>query len=125
WGSALAFACSLVGGMECKVFMVRISFDQKPFRRMMMRTWGGDCVASPSMETEVGRRILAEDPNTPGSLGIAISEAIEECLRRDDTRYTLGSVLNHVMPHQTVIGQEAQNQMKKIGDYPDVVIGCA
>lgn len=125
WGSALAFACSLVGGLECKIYMVRISFDQKPFRKMMMRTWGGNCVASPSLETEVGRKILAEDPETPGSLGIAISEAIEECVRSEDTRYSLGSVLNHVMLHQTVIGLEAQKQMKKIGDYPDVVIGCA
>ncbi|MBN2161596.1 MAG: TrpB-like pyridoxal phosphate-dependent enzyme [Pontiellaceae bacterium] len=125
WGSALSFACALVGGIECKVFMVRISFDQKPFRKVMMRTWGGNCVASPSMETEVGRRILAEDPDTPGSLGIAISEAIEQCVQAEDTRYALGSVLNHVMLHQSIIGLEAQAQMKKIGDTPDVVIGCA
>jgi tryptophan synthase beta chain len=125
WGSALSFACSLVGGIECKVYMVRISFDQKPFRKVMMRTWGGNCVPSPSMDTEIGRKILAEDPDTPGSLGIAISEAIEECVKREDTRYALGSVLNHVMLHQTVIGLESQAQMKKIGDTPDVVIGCA
>ncbi|MFO7936120.1 MAG: TrpB-like pyridoxal phosphate-dependent enzyme [Kiritimatiellia bacterium] len=124
WGSALSFATALVG-LECKVYMVRISFDQKPFRKLMMQTWGGRCVASPSTETEVGRKILAEDPDTPGSLGIAISEAIEECVQREDTRYALGSVLNHVMLHQTVIGQEAQAQMKKVGDYPDIVIGCA
>ncbi len=124
WGSALSFACSLVG-LECKVYMVRISFDQKPFRKIMMETWGGTCVASPSTETEIGRKILAEDPDTPGSLGIAISEAIEECVRSDDTRYALGSVLNHVMLHQTVIGLEAQQQMKKIGEYPDIIIGCA
>ncbi|MCP4234294.1 MAG: TrpB-like pyridoxal phosphate-dependent enzyme, partial [Aestuariibacter sp.] len=125
WGSALSFACALVGGIECKVFMVRISFDQKPFRKIMMRTWGGNCVPSPSMETEVGRKILAEDPDTPGSLGIAISEAIEQCVQAEDTRYSLGSVLNHVMLHQTVIGLEAQKQMKIIGDNPDVIIGCA
>lgn len=125
WGSALSFACSLVGGIECKVFMVRISFDQKPFRKVMMRTWGGTCVPSPSMDTEVGRKILAEDPDTPGSLGIAISEAIEECVKREDTRYSLGSVLNHVMLHQSIIGLESQAQMKKVGDTPDVIIGCA
>ncbi len=125
WGSALSFACSLIGGIECKVFMVRISFDQKPFRKVMMRTWGGTCVPSPSMDTEVGRKILAEDPDTPGSLGIAISEAIEECVKDENTRYSLGSVLNHVMLHQTIIGLESQAQMKKIGAAPDVVIGCA
>jgi len=125
WGSALSFACAMVGGIECKVFMVRISFDQKPFRKVMMRTWGGNCVASPSMETETGRRILAEDPDTPGSLGIAISEAIEECVQAEDTRYALGSVLNHVMLHQSIIGLESQAQMKKIGASPDIVIGCA
>jgi tryptophan synthase beta chain len=125
WGSALSFACSLIGGIECKVFMVRISFDQKPFRKIMMKTWGGNCVPSPSMETEIGRKILAEDPDTPGSLGIAISEAIEECVQAEDTRYSLGSVLNHVMLHQTIIGLEAQKQMQKIDDEPDVIIGCA
>jgi len=124
WGSALSMACALVG-LECKVFMVRISFDQKPFRKIMMRTWGGTCVASPSMETEIGRKILAENPDTPGSLGIAISEAIEECVRDENTRYSLGSVLNHVMLHQTIIGLEVKKQMEKIGEYPDVVIGCA
>ena len=124
WGSALAFATQLLG-LECKVFMVKISFTQKPFRKMMMRVWGGNCVASPSMETEVGRRILAEDPNTPGSLAIAISEALEQAVQREDTRYSLGSVLNHVMLHQTIIGLEAKKQFKKIGEYPDIVIGCA
>jgi tryptophan synthase beta chain len=123
WGSALAFSCQLMG-LECKVFMVRISFDQKPFRKIMMRTWGADCVASPSKETEAGRRILAEMPDTSGSLGIAISEAIEAAVTGRDTRYSLGSVLNHVMLHQTVIGLETKAQMKKIGVYPDVVIGC-
>jgi tryptophan synthase beta chain len=124
WGSALSFACQLVG-LECKIFMVRISFTQKPFRKMMMRVWGGDCVASPSTETEVGRKILADDPDTPGSLGIAISEALEQAVQREDTRYSLGSVLNHVMLHQSIIGLEAKKQFEKIGEYPDVIIGCA
>jgi tryptophan synthase beta chain len=124
WGSALSFACELIG-LECKIFMVRISFTQKPFRKMMMRVWGGDCVASPSTETEVGRKILAEMPDTPGSLGIAISEALEQAVQREDTRYSLGSVLNHVMLHQTIIGLEAKAQFEKINQYPDIVIGCA
>ncbi len=124
WGSALSFACQLIG-LECKIFMVRISFTQKPFRKMMMRVWGGDCVASPSTETEVGRKILAEDPDTPGSLGIAISEALEQAVQREDTRYSLGSVLNHVMLHQSIIGLETRKQFEKIGEYPDVIIGCA
>ncbi len=124
WGSALSFACQLVG-LTCKVYMVRISFDQKPFRKIMMRTWGGECIPSPSPYTNAGRAILAEDPDTPGSLGIAISEAIEEAVQSDDTRYALGSVLNHVMLHQTIIGLEAQKQMQKAGISPDVVIGCA
>ena len=124
WGSALAFACSLMG-LECKVFMVRISFDQKPFRKIMMNTWGAECVPSPSMETEAGKAILAQDPDTPGSLGIAISEAIEQAVQREDTRYSLGSVLNHVMLHQTIIGLEAKKQMEKLGEYPDVIVGCA
>ncbi len=124
WGSALSFATQLIG-LECKVFMVRISFTQKPFRKIMMKVWGGDCVASPSEETEIGRKILAEDPDTPGSLGIAISEALEQAVARDDTRYSLGSVLNHVMLHQSIIGLEAKKQFEKIGVYPDVVVGCA
>ncbi len=125
WGSALTFACSLLG-LECKVFMVRISFDQKPYRKLMMQTWGGTCVASPSNETQAGRDILARDPDCPGSLGIAISEAIEAAVsdQSNTTRYSLGSVLNHVMLHQTIIGLEAQKQMEKLGAYPDVVIGC-
>ena len=126
WGSALAFACSLLG-LECKVFMVRISFDQKPFRKLMMQTWGANCVASPSDETQAGRDILAKMPNTPGSLGIAISEAIEQAVtdQSGKTRYSLGSVLNHVMLHQTIIGQEAQKQLAKAGEKKvDVVIGC-
>ena len=124
WGSALSFATQLIG-LECKIFMVRISFTQKPFRKIMMKVWGGDCVASPSEETEIGRRILEEDPNTPGSLGIAISEALEQAVARDDTRYSLGSVLNHVMLHQSIIGLEAKKQFEKIGVYPDVIVGCA
>jgi len=126
WGSALAFACQLVG-LECKVFMVRISFDQKPFRKMMMQTWGANCVASPSSETNAGRKILEEMPDTPGSLGIAISEAIEQAVTDSSgkTRYSLGSVLNHVMLHQTIIGLEAKKQMKMVGEKPDIIIGCA
>ena len=124
WGSALAMACAMFG-LQCKVYMVRISFDQKPFRKLMMRVWGANCVASPSEETVFGRQVLARDPDTPGSLGIAISEAIEEAVRDDDTRYSLGSVLNHVLLHQTVIGLEAKKQLGIAGDYPDVIIGCA
>lgn len=127
WGSALAFACSLLG-LECKVFMVRISFDQKPFRKMMMETWGATCFASPSTETQAGRDILARTPDTPGSLGIAISEAIEAAVTdpNGETRYALGSVLNHVMLHQTIIGLEAKKQLEKFGEKKvDIVIGCA
>jgi tryptophan synthase beta chain len=124
WGSAIAFGCKLMG-LECKVYMVRISFDQKPFRKIMMQTWGAECVASPSQLTNTGRQILAEQPDTPGSLGIAISEAIEDAVTSKHTRYCLGSVLNHVLLHQTVIGQEAQQQFKNLGVYPDIVIGCA
>jgi len=127
WGSALAFACKLVG-LECKVFMVRISFDQKPYRKLMMQVWGANCVASPSSETNAGRKILEDIPDTPGSLGIAISEAIEQAVTdpTGKTRYSLGSVLNHVMLHQTIIGQEAKAQLKMIGEKtPDIVIGCA
>ncbi|NTW82102.1 MAG: TrpB-like pyridoxal phosphate-dependent enzyme [Chlorobiaceae bacterium] len=124
WGSALSMSCKLVG-IDCKVFMVRISFDQKPFRKIMMKTWGADCIASPSDQTEIGRKILAETPDTPGSLAIAISEAIEQAVSYDDTRYALGSVLNHVMLHQTIIGLETRKQFEKVGLYPDIVIGCA
>jgi len=126
WGSALAFACSQFG-IECKVFMVRISFDQKPYRKSMMEAWGGKCIPSPSPETKAGRDVLEKDPDTPGSLGIAISEAIEAAVTDETgkTRYSLGSVLNHVMLHQTIIGLEAKKQLEKIGEYPDVVIGCA
>ncbi|MGA2678125.1 MAG: TrpB-like pyridoxal phosphate-dependent enzyme [Sedimentisphaerales bacterium] len=127
WGSALAFACQLIG-LECKVFMVRISFDQKPFRKLMMQVWGANCVASPSNETNAGRKILAEMPNTPGSLGIAISEAVEQTVtdKTGKTRYSLGSVLNHVLLHQTIIGLEAKEQLKTAGEKKvDIVIGCA
>lgn len=127
WGSALAFACSLIG-LECKVFMVRVSFDQKPYRKLMMQTWGANCVASPSNETQAGRMILEKMPDTPGSLGIAISEAIEAAVtdKSGKTRYSLGSVLNHVMMHQTIIGLEAKKQLQKVGiKKPDVIIGCA
>ncbi len=126
WGSALAFACSQFG-LECKVYMVRISFDQKPYRKSMMATWGANCVASPSTETQSGRDVLAENPDTPGSLGIAISEAIEAAVSDESgkTRYSLGSVLNHVLLHQTIIGLEAKKQLEKIGEYPDIIIGCA
>ena len=127
WGSALAFACALLD-LECKVYMVRISFDQKPLRRLMMETWGANCVASPSEETNAGRNILKKLPDTPGSLGIAISEAIEAAVTDPSgkTRYSLGSVLNHVMLHQTIIGLEAKKQLASIGENKvDTVIGCA
>jgi tryptophan synthase beta chain len=124
WGSALSFACRQFG-LECRIFMVRISFDQKPFRKFMMEVWGGKCIPSPSERTAAGRAILAQDPDTPGSLGIAISEAIEEALEDEHTKYALGSVLNHVMLHQTIIGLEAKKQMEKISASADVVIGCA
>ncbi len=123
WGSALAYACAQFG-IACKVFMVRVSFEQKPYRRLMMQAYGAECVASPSEDTEVGRRIRKERPDTPGSLGIAISEAVEAAVSDPAVRYSLGSVLNHVMLHQTVIGLEAQKQMALAGDRPDVVIGC-
>jgi len=123
WGSALACACRLMG-LECMVYMVRVSYDQKPYRRIMMKTYGAEIVPSPSTLTNAGRAILAKDPDSPGSLGIAISEAIEDAAGREDTKYSLGSVLNHVLLHQTVIGLEAQKQMEIAGDYPDVIIGC-
>ncbi|HSW40529.1 MAG TPA: TrpB-like pyridoxal phosphate-dependent enzyme [Acidobacteriota bacterium] len=123
WGSALACACRLMG-LECMVYMVRVSYDQKPYRRLMINTYGADIVASPSKLTEAGRKALAENPDSPGSLGLAISEAVEDAVGRDDTRYALGSVLNHVILHQTIIGQEAIRQMEIAGEYPDIVIGC-
>ena len=127
WGSALAFACAQLG-IECKVFMVRISFEQKPDRKVMMQSWGAECVASPSKETKAGRDILEKTPDTPGSLGIAISEAVEAAVTAEGgkTKYSLGSVLNHVMMHQTIIGLEAKKQLALFGESaPDVVIGCA
>ncbi|NLE45568.1 MAG: TrpB-like pyridoxal phosphate-dependent enzyme [Chloroflexi bacterium] len=123
WGSALAFACQLFD-MECKVYMVKISYQQKPYRRSMIHTWGGNVTPSPSEETQAGRGILAEDPECLGSLGMAISEAVEVAATNDDTKYSLGSVLNHVLLHQTVIGEEAIRQMEMADEYPDVVIGC-
>jgi tryptophan synthase beta chain len=123
WGSALACACRLMD-LECMVYMVRISYDQKPYRRVMMKTYGADVVASPSSLTEAGRGVLATSPDSPGSLGIAISEAVEDAFKREDTKYSLGSVLNHVLLHQTIIGQEAKKQMELAGEYPDIVIAC-
>ena len=124
WGTALAHAGAIFG-LEVKVYMVRASYDQKPYRRLMMETYGASVVASPSMETESGRAILAEHPDSPGSLGMAISEAVEDTMKRDDTHYSLGSVLNHVLLHQTVIGQESILQMEMAGEEPDVIIACA
>ncbi|MBF0485434.1 MAG: TrpB-like pyridoxal phosphate-dependent enzyme, partial [Candidatus Omnitrophica bacterium] len=127
WGTALSFACH-VFGLECKVFMVRVSFEQKPLRKIMMGLWGANCIASPSTETNAGRAVLKEMPHTPGSLGIAISEAVEAAVtdKSGQTRYALGSVLNHVLLHQTIIGLEAKKQLKKIGvKKPDIVIACA
>lgn len=123
WGSALALACQLFG-LECKVFMVKVSYDQKPYRRSMMRTWGASVSASPSEETNAGRQVLADNPNATGSLGVAISEAVEVAAQNPDTNYSLGSVLSHVLLHQTIIGQEAIEQMEMADEYPDVVIGC-
>ena len=123
WGSSLALAGSFFG-LEIEVFMVRVSFDQKPYRRAFMETFGATCHPSPSNLTEVGKKILAENPDSSGSLGIAISEAVEVAAQRDDTKYALGSVLNHVLLHQTVVGQEAIRQMELADDYPDVIVGC-
>jgi len=124
WGSALAFAAQLFD-LKCKVFMVAISYQQKPYRRIAMETWGGEVVASPSSETQAGRNILAVDPESPGSLGIAISEAIEYAVTHEGLKYSLGSVVNFVLMHQTVIGLECREQMEMAGDYPDIIIGCA
>ena len=123
WGSALAFAGALFD-LEVQVFMVRVSYDQKPYRRALMETYGAKCIPSPSPETQSGKAILEKRKDHPGSLGIAISEAVEIAAQRDDTKYALGSVLNHVLLHQTVVGQEAMAQMEMAGDYPDVVVGC-
>lgn len=123
WGSALSFASSLFG-MECTVYMVKVSYEQKPYRKILINTWGAEIFPSPSDKTESGRKILEKDPNSPGSLGIAISEAVEDAAGRKDSNYALGSVLNHVLMHQTIIGLETKKQLEKVGDYPDVVIGC-
>ena len=123
WGSSLAFAGAHFG-LEVKVYMVRVSYNQKPYRRALMETYGAQCVASPSLETNSGRAILASHPDSPGSLGIAISEAVEVAAQSDDTKYSLGSVLNHVLMHQTVIGIEAIEQMQAADAYPDIVVGC-
>jgi tryptophan synthase beta chain len=123
WGSSLAFSCMLFG-LECSVYMVKVSFHQKPYRKLLMQTWGADVCASPSEKTEFGRKMLAEDPNCPGSLGIAISEAIEDAVKSGNAKYALGSVLNHVCLHQTVIGQECIRQMELAGEEPEVIIGC-
>jgi tryptophan synthase beta chain len=124
WGTALAFACQLFG-LECQVYMVRVSFEQKPYRKAVMELYGGQVIPSPSPQTNAGRKILAADPDSPGSLGIAISEAVEDAAGRDDTHYSLGSVLNHVLLHQTIIGLEAEVQLQKAGEaLPDVVVGC-
>jgi tryptophan synthase beta chain len=123
WGSSLAFA-GAVFGIDVQIFMVRVSYNQKPYRRALMETYGARCVASPSMETRYGRSVLAKSPESNGSLGIAISEAVEVAAGRDDTKYALGSVLNHVLLHQTVIGLEAMAQLELANDYPDVIVGC-
>jgi tryptophan synthase beta chain len=123
WGSSLAFAGALFG-LEVQVFMVRVSYDQKPYRRALMETYGAKCIPSPSPDTQSGKAILEKRKDHPGSLGIAISEAVEVAAQRDDTKYALGSVLNHVLLHQTVVGQEAMAQMEMAGDYPDIVVGC-
>jgi tryptophan synthase beta chain len=123
WGTAMSYACNMYG-LECTVYMVKVSFQQKPYRKSMMQVWGANIIASPSNVTDAGRAMLAKDPNNQGSLGLAISEAVEDALKREDTHYALGSVLNHVCLHQTVIGLEAKEQLRMAGDYPDVVIGC-
>ncbi|HEV2208119.1 MAG TPA: TrpB-like pyridoxal phosphate-dependent enzyme [Verrucomicrobiae bacterium] len=123
WGASLALACKLFH-LECNVYMVKVSYQHKPYRRMLMHTWGATVHSSPSDQTEYGRKLLAEDPHCPGSLGIAISEAIEDTVKHPNTKYSLGSVLNHVCLHQTVIGQEALKQMEIAGEEPDVILGC-
>src|SRR6266542_1706192 len=123
WGSALALSCSLVG-LECTVYMVKVSYQQKPYRRSMIQAYGAEVIPSPSDRTNAGKKVLGDDPDSPGSLGIAISEAVEDAATYDDTHYSLGSVLNHVLLHQTVSGQEAMEQLEIAGEYPDIVIGC-
>ncbi len=123
WGSSLAFACNLFD-LKCKVYMVRCSFDQKPYRKLMMETWGAECVASPSKDTESGKAMLKKDPDCPGSLGMAISEAVEDAVKHENTKYSLGSVLNHVLLHQTIVGLETKEQLKIAEVEPDIMIGC-
>jgi tryptophan synthase beta chain len=123
WGSALAFGTMLFG-LKCTVYMVRVSYEQKPYRRILMETWGAECIPSPSQRTQYGRQVLQQDPKCTGSLGIAISEAIEDAVTHEDTKYSLGSVLNYVLLHQTVVGLEAKKQMEIAGDYPDIIFGC-
>ncbi len=123
WGSALAMASAFFG-LQCKVYMVKVSYQQKPYRRVLMETWGAQVVPSPSPDTESGKKVLADDPASPGSLGIAISEAVEDAATRDDTKYSLGSVLNHVLMHQTVIGLETKKQLERADDEADVLVGC-
>ena len=123
WGSALSFGCACFG-IELKVYMVSISYHQKPYRRIMMETWGAKCVPSPSRDTQTGRDMLAKDPDCPGSLGLAISEAVEDCVTHENTKYSLGSVLNHVLLHQTVNGLEAKKLMEQADAYPDIIVGC-
>lgn len=123
WGCALSFACNYFG-LGLDVYMVRVSFDQKPYRKIMMKIYGANCIASPSDKTNSGKKILAENPDSPGSLGVAIAEAVEIAAKNGDTKYALGLVLNHVLLHQTIIGQEAKKQMEIAGDYPDIIIGC-
>jgi tryptophan synthase beta chain len=123
WGSALSMGCAFFG-IELKVYMVRISYDKKPYRRILMETWGARCVPSPSKDTNAGRNMLEKWPDCPGSLGLAISEAVEDAMGRDDTHYSLGSVLNHVLLHQTIIGEETRKQMEMADAYPDIIVGC-
>src|SRR4029077_2473142 len=123
WGSALALACQMFG-LQCKVYMVKVSYQQKPYRGIMMEPWGAQVVATPSPDTQSGKKVLEQDPNSPGSLGIAISEAVEDAATRDDTKYSLGSVLNHVLMHQTVIGQETKKQLEKADEQPDILVAC-
>jgi tryptophan synthase beta chain len=123
WGSAIAFACNLFG-LRCSVYMVRVSYEQKPYRRILMESWGAEVLASPTNKTEAGKNILAHDPDSSGSLGIAISEAVEDAATHKDTNYSLGSVLNHVLLHQSIIGLEAKKQFELVGEYPDILIGC-
>ena len=123
WGSSLAFACSKFG-IDLDVFMVKVSFNQKPYRKAMMETFGARCIASPSQETKIGKEILKKDPDSTGSLGIAISEAVEKCVQSEDTKYSLGSVLNHVLTHQSIIGLEAMEQLSYHEEEPDIIVGC-